>query len=448
MAFSPKITIIKQQMLEIIFVSSFFFVSNFYTVKIPDPSPYFYSISGILKNYKNEYIMICSGVLIPNSYAYKLKIKYDNITIIDEKFLGGYPESSVEYLMIFENNAIIYSFMSHAYVDNNEKTNEIEWRGIIYSNIKRFKTETFLDDCLLICTWTYNYSPNSYPSMEDRYDYQLHLIKPPYTEINKEIEIETFTKDDDPQLIGLKDYYVFIKIDEGEYDKKNITYKFIDYDLNLVNSLTKEYENYSEIYYYTIPNDDEVNKFVMCFLKDEDILDNLVIYKCQIIAYENKDLQIIQTIDIPISYKYGLYHNKIILFDENKIGFLVNDYINVIQYENQVLSFYKNFKNITIQTIVTITSNTDLVQLTMTEQGPAIIVNYYFYYLSSICVPKTIILYANQLEEFPIEEFIFPGVEPIRFSFEEISDFITIYKNSAEIKKGQVFYDLEILLIF
>jgi hypothetical protein len=78
----------------------------------------------------------------------------------------------------------------------------------------------------------------------------------------------------------------------------------------------------------------------------------------------------------------------------------------------------------------------------MTEQGLAILAGSVLNYLSSICVPKTITLYANQLSEFPIEEFIFPGVEPLRFSFEEISDFITIYKNSTEIKKGEVFNDL------
>ena len=79
----------------------------------------------------------------------------------------------------------------------------------------------------------------------------------------------------------------------------------------------------------------------------------------------------------------------------------------------------------------------------MTEQGVTILVKSNLYYLSSICVPKTITLYANQLLEFPIKEFIFPGVDPIWFSFEEISDFITIYKNSTEIKKGEVFNDLE-----
>ena len=70
-------------MLEIIFVSLFFFVSNFYTVNIPESSHLLYSLDGLFKKYKNEYIMIYNGIY--SSYAYKLEMKYDNITFIDEK---------------------------------------------------------------------------------------------------------------------------------------------------------------------------------------------------------------------------------------------------------------------------------------------------------------------------------------------------------------------------
>ena len=79
----------------------------------------------------------------------------------------------------------------------------------------------------------------------------------------------------------------------------------------------------------------------------------------------------------------------------------------------------------------------------MTEQGPGLIFNQVFNYLSSICVPKTITLFANQKLEFPIEEIIFPGINPLQFSFEEFTDFITIYKYSTPIQKGEVFEDLD-----
>ena len=441
MVFRTKISIIKQQMLEIIFVSLFFVVSNYYTVKIPNPlsNQFLFSINGLFKTYKNEYIMIINEWASSN--AYKLEMNYDNITFIDEKYFS----SSLERILAIDN-IIIYSFMFYAYVENNGKTNEIEWGKILYDN-QRLATETFNNDCFLICTWTYNFSLNSAFHYEERYDFQLLLIKPPYIDIYKEIEIQTLAKDINLELIGLKDYFVYIKIDEDESDKKNITYKFFDFDLNLVDSLTKEYENYSEIYYFIIPNDGDENKFVICFLKKEDILYKLDIYKCQIVAYENKDLQIKQTIDIPISVQYRPYYKTIIFFDENKIGFYCSldptpiNYINILQYENQVLSFYKNYKNVTIPELITNYYRT--INFIMTEQGLAFLVDDNFYYLSSICVPKTIILYANQSLEFPIEEFIFPGIEPIRFSFEEVTDFLKIYKNSIEIQKGQVFNDLE-----
>ena len=62
----------------------------------------------------------------------------------------------------------------------------------------------------------------------------------------------------------------------------------------------------------------------------------------------------------------------------------------------------------------------------MTEQGIALVFNRNFYYLYSICVQKTLTLYANELLEFPNQEFIFPGINPLQFSFEEVSDNLTI----------------------
>ena len=57
------------------------------------------------------------------------------------------------------------------------------------------------------------------------------------------------------------------------------------------------------------------------FFKNEDMFKNLDIYKCQIIEYKNKDLQILQSIDIPITHNYSIYYFKIIFFDGNKIAF-------------------------------------------------------------------------------------------------------------------------------
>ena len=68
-----KLSNIKHQMMILIFLSIFFFVSNFCNVTIPLPHPgLFTRISGLIKKNKNEYIMINNHAY--SSYAHKLKI--------------------------------------------------------------------------------------------------------------------------------------------------------------------------------------------------------------------------------------------------------------------------------------------------------------------------------------------------------------------------------------
>ena len=66
---------------------------------------------------------------------------------------------------------------------------------------------------------------------------------------------------------------------------------------------------------------------------------------------------------------------------------------------------------------------------TMTEQGVSILTTRNgtcLYYLSTICLSKNITLIANEPLDFPIEEFIIPGYDPINFSFQEISENLII----------------------
>ena len=79
--------------------------------------------------------------------------------------------------------------------------------------------------------------------------------------------------------------------------------------------------------------------------------------------------------------------------------------------------FIKNFNNLTLPKLVHYYGFAYYFQadFAMTEQGVALIFNQNFIYLSSICVPKTITLYADKLLIFPIEEIIFPGIEPLKF---------------------------------
>ena len=129
-------------MLEIIALSLFFFVSNFFTVNIPLPHPgLFSSISGLIKKNNNEYILVNNHYY--SSYAHKMEMEYDKITFLDERYFTGNNDDSMKYIYILDNNIIIYSFMFHAFVENNGKTNDIIWGNILWSTKKRFLTEAF-----------------------------------------------------------------------------------------------------------------------------------------------------------------------------------------------------------------------------------------------------------------------------------------------------------------
>ena len=82
----------------------------------------------------------------------------------------------------------------------------------------------------------------------------------------------------------------------------------------------------------------------------------------------------------------------------------------------------------------------------MTNKGIAILsaqaYNVYLYYFSSICSSKSIFLYPNELKEFPMKDFIIPGLDQYQFSFVEIDEDLKIYKNANEVQIGQIFYDL------
>ena len=340
-------------MLKIIFLTSFIFVSSLLEVEIP------YGLDGILKKGNNEYLAIHHDYF-QRTDTYKIKIAYDNVTVIEKKsFYREYFDDQTFEILIVDNNLIFYGLLFNAYVENNGKFNEIIWPGYLGER-EEFLTQAFSNDCLLICTWINNYEIYD----EKRFDFHLHLVKAPYVEVSKNVDIYTFAIDLQVELIGLKDYFAIIKIDKDEEGQGNITYKFVDFELNLVNTFTHKFEDYLYIYFFKLSNSGKVNKFLLCILKKEDRSENLDTYKCQVMKYENNDLSIIQTLDIPIigkSYSLEKY-----CFDENKIVFYIydiysndyyddtvkNDYIYIFQYESPALSFYKNFNNLIVPKFV------------------------------------------------------------------------------------------------
>ena len=296
-------------MLAILFMDLFIFVYNFFEVAIPHGS------NGIVKRSNNEYITILKNVYTAETYI--IRVDYDNVTYISEqRRFFQFSFNRYKNPLIINNNLIFYSLQFSVHVENNGKFNEVIWSHVLM-NI-RFLTQAYSNDCLAIVVWTY------YDSTYDiSYNYHLILIKDPYIAIYKEVDdIDTIVKHDWIELIGLKDCFVYIKIDDDHYSGK-ITYRFFDFELNQVNSVTEEYEDYLDILFSKLSNTGKHNEFLLCILKKEDMSKDLDTYKCTVYKYQNNELSIIDAIDISIyGYDYSL---EFYYFDENKIVFYIYD---------------------------------------------------------------------------------------------------------------------------
>ena len=115
-----------------------------------------------------------------------------------------------------------------------------------------------------------------------------------------------------------------------------------------------------------------------------------------------------------------------------------------MQYENKKVSYYKDIKEIKVPTIFYEATNQGQ-KIVMTEKGIAVLSksgNIYLSYLNSVYRSINITLYPNSFSDFPINEFIIPGIDQLQFSFDEIYQYLTIYKNLTEVKIGEVFHDL------
>ena len=420
-------------MMKIIFILLLAFVYNFYDMGFPS----FIHFFG--KKSKNEFIIIQNNYI--DFYAYTYKVNIDNITKIEEV---RFNERIRDFQMI-ANKLKIYCLKENVILDCNGRNKSVSWAYYDTEFYKTFTAKAYSHNNLLILTQSTNTSVFVWGnSLVD--DFQLNLIKAPYNEIYKSIQIEKEIFYETPfVLIGLKDCFIVIKkVSYKEYEE--ITYKIVDFDLNIINSFSVQYKDIKYIDFFQISENNLVNEFIKCIKYNFN-------FECQVIKYENKNLKFLKSFDV-FSYKgsYYIYELKYHNFDENKIGFLFYDtnadnkydFISIFQYENQILSIYKNYRNVSIPSLKFL-YDYGKVFFAITEQGIGIFSHYlyaHFSYLSPICLSKTIVLYANELSEFPIEEFIIPGVEPLQFSFEEIYENLIIYKDSSEIKIGEVFYDL------
>ena len=423
-------------MSKIIFLILPIFILNLYKIHLHVPSSSYFK--SFIRTNKNEY------------YIFYLKMG-TNLLIVDAKTDNIIYNERIFYDKIshfkqLKNNINIYNFGYYLIIYNNGKENKITF-GTPFCTHAQYQISNA--NSLLIGS-TFHCFPLTYQGIE------LTLIKEPYNKIYKYLFFERQSNylDNylDLQLIGLKNYYIDIRYDQNYLNGGNYTYNIFDLDLNLINSITYNYVNYSEIIFSELSENKEIDEFIICkrYNAKAEI-------ECQIVKCEGSSLIFLETFKI-FSYNkfdgsFSLYMLTVNLLDGNKVGFyLLNpltynskymyDYITIIQYENQTLFYYDNIKDIQIPKIIRETDN-HLIKMVMTNKGIGILCDSgHLLYLSSICLTKNITLYTNSLLEFPIEEFIIPGIEQLEFSFEEIHEGLTIYKNSSEIKIGQVFHDL------
>ena len=391
-----------------------------------------------LRQKENEYIVISS--LLSSSQILKAKLEIDNFTIINIRYF----DDQILYYKNLGNNINVYTFREYSLIENKGSTNIVRF-GAIFG--RGFLAQVFNSNSSIIATYDFNLE-----SSFIRYDISLNLLKYPYTEISKIILIESNKKERSILMLALKDVFIYIRIEESSYNhifEGNYTYTILDLNLNIIGTLTFKYDNYTNLKISELSENVKHNEFILCIKYYKSVTD------CQIIKYENSNLIILENNTIFSTHEYyqnDKYYFSMQLFDGNKIGCYLfidtyrekSDYFTVLQYINRKLSYYKNIKDTPFKSLNFFSSKEFVI--TMTDRGIGIVShssNTYLYYLSSICIRKNISLYTNTLLEFPINEFIIPGIEPLSFSFFEVESNLAIYKNSKEIKLGEIFFDLE-----
>jgi len=225
-------------------------------------------------------------------------------------------------------------------------------------------------------------------------------------------------------------------------------------NLTIKNSLTFKYANYSEIKFSELSENSKINEFIICISYYKSIT------KCKIISCKDSHLnfsnyyQIFSIHDSDNKIKNNIFYLYINIFDEDKIGcYLLSDdnkyeydYLTIMYYKNSQLNYYKNISDVQFETIREYARNYKK-QIIKKDKVLGIVTSFrkiHFIYFSSVYFEKTISLKPNKSSsEFPIKEFIIPGIDPLfHFSFYQIPEVLIIYKNSTKIEKGQIFSDL------
>ena len=422
-------------MVKIIFFILPFFVFNFYEV-------YYYSEDTNLMDLKyfqrinGEYLIIYINSKNQTNFG---RVNATTLGVIN---YGRLFYEEIKYYLFLENNYHIYIFNNYLITEKNRQRNKVILGGKYHEIHDIINSEK----SILIGIIYDNYA--SY-----KYDAHLYLLKEPY---NKTSLLLTIENAKNFKLIGLKDYFIFIKIGEEESSTKNeviYTFYILDQKLLIKNSLAHKYAKYSEIKFSELSEYNRINEFIMCIHYFKSITE------CKIITCKNNYLNFTKTYKIFSTHDDNKINSKnfflyINIFDIDKIGcYLLSrdnnykyDYVTIMQYKNNQLYDYKNLSDARFESIRDYARNYKM-QIIKNGKDIAIITSakkIHFIYFSAVYFEKTITLNVSETpNEFPIKEFIFSGIETLfHFSFEEIPRDLKIYKNSIEVETGTVFNNL------
>lgn len=155
------------------------------------------------------------------------------------------------------NNINIYTWTYSSFIVNNGKINKVIF-GARFG--RSFLDQTYCNNSILIGTYDFNYSNNTYT-----YYIQLNLIREPYNEISKIVNIEDYLVNSDIKLIALKNNFVFFRLKKGKMEiyNANFTYNILDLNLNFINSLTVKYEIFTDIKLTELSENNKINEFMI-----------------------------------------------------------------------------------------------------------------------------------------------------------------------------------------
>ena len=262
------------------------FVFNLYLINLTPEDPFNTENTYFLKSNENEYKIIYPAVDCLFYYYFSYLIRMDSKTdkVIYDKIIFL---DAIYFFKSLGNNVNIYTFEFYSLIEKNGKNTTIEIGKYSYTIQTYYLEQTY--SCNSIFIGALRYLVDGYGFY---FELQLYLIKEPYNEISKTLITKNFQNPF--KLIGLRDCFVFVDIEQNNKfpRKANYTYKIFDLNLNHINSITVKYTNFSDIFLSQLSENTILNEFIICIKYYESIAEY------QIVQYKNLNLFFLETYTI------------------------------------------------------------------------------------------------------------------------------------------------------